>query len=82
MSEKHIVLIPAARVNDGRAVAELIQDRPFESIQAVAEVVNKEGNTLCCDIQVMSLSQFMDDCNDEAIDLDTVWVTYVNIGKD
>lgn len=72
--------------NFERSTAELIENLPsITNLDTLIEAINKvEGNDILkkenCDdlIRVYPINDFTTDCNDQIIDLDTCWVTYVN----
>lgn len=64
MEEIKIVLMPVKYYE--RKDAEGIEDKVIRTLKGLDE-----------DVEVYSLSDFMDKCNDEEINLDAYWVSYI-----
>ena len=72
--------------NFERSTAELIENLPsITNLDTLIEAINEvEGNDILkrenCDtlIQEYPIDEFTTACNDQIIDLDSYWVTYVN----
>lgn len=67
----YIVLYPVNHKKDGRPLLESIEGQVFISLEAVKNVYKE--------IQVYTLSEFMDLCNDQELILDNFWVGYINV---
>ncbi len=67
-----IVLLPTDN-NDRKKQANAIQDEMYDTYQHFA---NASG---CKNALVYDLDNFMEQCNDEAINLNDYWVTYIRI---
>ena len=71
MSSKNIrvLLFPVGGDYDRRGDAEFIENSSYDINQLRA---------LPNDVQVYTLSEFMDICNDQQFDIEEYWVTYIN----
>jgi len=81
-----VVLIPVDRYSNGKKIADLIQGEMFSSsadARKFAEskgVGRDEGNGDAFDhleIAVYGMAEFMDDCNEQQINLEHFWVSYI-----
>jgi hypothetical protein len=86
--EVRVVLIPVDRYSNGRKVANLIQGERLPSIADVKKIVESngvgrdEGNGDAFDdleILVYEMNNFMEDCNEQQINLEHFWVSYVHV---
>ena len=71
--KKVIILLPVDNY-DRRTDAEAVEDTTFERLGEIGDKFP--------DAQVMffiSISDFMDACNDQEINLEQYWLTYVNV---
>lgn len=69
---------------DARKVCELIGNRTFKTLQELREEINNELPVHKEDInqpEFFSLSEFMDECNDQYFNLDNNFISYVKIGE-
>lgn len=73
--DKAIVLLPVDHY-DRKEHAEKYEDTTFENIQ---EVIDTFPNALNEIRFYRYLHYFMKDCNDQLINLENYWLTYVNI---
>jgi hypothetical protein len=64
-----ILVLPVGKY-DRRNVAEVIENESF-TIEALTEKFE--------DAQILELTDFMDLCNNEELNLDGCWISYVNI---
>lgn len=60
---------------DRKEFAEFLENSEHESIDTFVKTFCPEQ-----DILMYNLTDFMDACNNQEIDLNNYWVTYVNIG--
>lgn len=74
-----VVLIPIA-LGD-RKTLEHIENQKFDSIEALQNAICfDEDNPMAVeDLSVMTMTDFMDACNDQFINLEEVWVGYVQM---
>jgi len=81
-----VVLIPVDRYSNGRKIADTIQGETFKSsadAKKFAEnkgVDRDEGNGDAfkhLEIAVYGMAEFMDDCNEQQINLEHFWVSYI-----
>lgn len=82
MGQTRIVLISVTKFSDGRYIANNIENMSFESYAEIRASIQKEEKIKEeGDVKIYDLTDFMEDCNDQMIDLDEWWVAYVNIGE-
>ena len=67
----YMVTFPVTHNKDGRPFVESIEGQVFISLEAVKNVYK--------DMKIYTLSEFMDLCNDEELNLDNFWVGYINV---
>lgn len=73
--DKAIVLLPVDHY-DRKEHAEKFEDTTFENVQEIADTfLNVQDEVLI----FRNLSIFMGYCNDQLINLENYWLTYVNI---
>ncbi len=68
--------------SNAREVCELIEAQTFGSFSNLRNVLNSELILEDEDVnqpQFFSLTDFMDECNDQYIDLESVFISYVKI---
>lgn len=84
--KKHlmVVLISVDDFTDGRKIAESIQDQDFKDPNAVLLAVRENKHAYGEDghVAIYPISDFMDACNNQEVELEGVWVSYVHIEKD
>lgn len=68
-----ILLLPIDKY-DRRSHAEFFENTLFDEHQLKNEIPE--------DVTIMTLSEFMDLCNDEELNLDKYWVSYIRYTKD
>lgn len=74
-----IVLISVDQFDNGRKIAERIEDESFKDYDSLLKTLRKtEGGDFGFSY-VFNLSEFMDACNNQEIDLEAYWVSYVNL---
>ena len=71
-----IVLIPVDNESDGRKIAERIESQKYSSISEILEEFPEEERE---SIIIHELTDFMDLCNNQELNLESVWVSYVNL---
>ena len=90
MYDAMIVTIEVEAFPDGRKVAERIEDRKCDSFNDVMNVIKEEldekskkleDHVIFERIQVWELSNFMDACNNQEINLENVWISYIHLKK-
>lgn len=74
-----IVLIKVDSKIGGRKLAETIENVVFQNTNEFIKYLKNEK--VSDDVLYYTLSQFMDECNDQLIDLENYWVTYVTINS-
>lgn len=76
----YIVLL-AVDIFDRRQHAEFIENEEFKNIKEVYSLLQKDIDTELTDGEVLiyKLTDFMDACNDQELELDLWWVSYVTI---
>jgi len=88
--ETRVVLIPLDRFSNARKLANLIQGERLPSIDDVKKIVESNGvnreegngdtfNSL--ETLVYTMDGFMEDCNNEEINLDKFFLSYVQLPK-
>ena len=90
MYETMILTFDVESYSDGRRIAERIENQKFDShtellerIKAEIGGADKKYNKAYDDhaVQLWSLTDFMDACNNEEIFLDDLWIGYVQLKK-
>lgn len=86
MYETMILTLDVNSFSDGRKVAERIENEKFESHtdlvkRLMLELGTEGANYDDYNIQVWTLSDFMDACNSEDINLVDTWIGYVQLKK-
>lgn len=78
--KKHlmVVLIQVDDFPNGRKTAENIQSQNFKTTNDVLSKVREEGDGY---VAIYPISDFMDACNNQEIELEGVWVSYVYVEK-
>jgi hypothetical protein len=82
MYETMILVIDVEPFCDGRKVCERLQNQKFDSYTDFLTAVKSELDSEIEDetsVQLWTLSDFMDVCNDEEMNLINVWIGYVQI---
>ena len=75
-----IVLIPVELYSNGRDIADFIRGKKFNKDSNVRITCGNMGkDTDIGDVVLYDLSEFIDECNDERIDLTDFWLSYVYI---
>lgn len=74
-----VVLISVDDFTNGRKIAELIENQEFKTPDDVLSKVREEENG---SVAIYPISDFMDACNNQEIELEGVWVSYVYTEKD
>ena len=80
--ENVFVVIVSVDYNNARKVCELIEAQTFGSFNDLRNVLNSELGVEKNDEnqpQFFSLTDFMDECNDQYLDLESVFISYVKI---
>ena len=74
-----VVLIPIA--SGDRQPLEHIENQKFDTIEALQNAICfDEDNPMAVeDLMVMTLSEFVDACNDQFINLEEMWVGYIQM---
>ena len=68
---------------DRRNFAEDIEDKTFNTFDEFKNFIGDEREINgCYNLLYYNLSDFMDMCNDQEINLENYWVTYINIKSD
>lgn len=73
-----IVLISVSDSSEGRKVAENIENEVFRNPETLLHKIKEKD---CGWAAVFSLSDFMDACNNEEIDLNGVWISYAQVDE-
>ena len=78
-----IVLLSVNDFSDGRKIAERLEGQTFKTPDAVLKGIKKEAKGLSDnpkgDVFVFPLTDFIDACNNQEIELEAFWTTTVNI---
>ena len=86
MKNAHIVLIDHDIHNDARHICENMFKEKFDDLKAVDEylkkVLDKEDVMYLDGIMVLDLDQFMDESNDQMIDLEQYFISFITITID
>lgn len=78
---KTYIILLAIDTFDRRKNAERIENEKFDSIKMLYELLQKDIDDEITDkdVLIFELTDFMDACNNEELELSLWWVTYVNI---
>lgn len=78
---KTYIILLAIDTFDRRQHAEWVENGKFDSIKMLYELLQKDIDDEITDkdILIFALTDFMDACNNEELELSLWWVTYVNI---
>lgn len=77
-----IVLIDIDHVKDGRAKAHAIESMTFKNLSEIYKELNLEDEKKEQKyVQVLTLIEFVYLCNEQSINLQNNWITYVNIAE-
>jgi len=79
MKNLNVVLLEVDSFN--RKTAENIENQTFKTLNALIKKVRKEETEKGGSINVLPLSDFIDSCNNQEIELEGVWVSYVFIDE-
>jgi hypothetical protein len=76
-----IVLIPVVPYHNARKVCELVENQSYPSYSELREYLNKELEVEDDDEQPLfySLTDFMEECNDQYINLEHYFISYVYV---
>ena len=78
-ARKQCELIENTTFNVGGATLDLVGDLTALSVRnEVMEMISKEFDVEITNIEVEPISDFMDRCNDELLNLDNYFISYVN----
>jgi hypothetical protein len=81
MNMKNLYVVLMTIEHFERKQAEAIEDQHFDdfsSLQEHLEETNVDGYT---DASLYTMTDFMEACNDQEIDLEQYWISYVHIDK-
>lgn len=86
MYETMILTLDVEPFDDGRKVAEHMENEKFDSHAELLERLDSELGSYAEDrneynVQLWSLTDFMDACNNEEINLVNIWIGYVHLKK-
>lgn len=77
---KTYIVLLAVDIFDRRQHAELIENETFKDLNSVYRLLSKDRDDISRDdVLFYRLTDFMDACNDQMLELELWWVTYVNI---
>ena len=78
---KTYIVLLAVDIFERRRHAELLENENFGGVKDVWDLLQKDIDTELTDADVLiyELTDFMDACNNQEIELELWWVTYVNI---
>ncbi len=74
-----VVVIPVEEMSNGRRFAESIENQKFSSIEQLEESALPEGEIN--NYELYELTDFMDLCNDQELNLEIVWISYIWLPK-
>jgi hypothetical protein len=66
-----IILSPVD--NNDRKRSELCENQTYKNVQEFIDTVPGKNRTVC------DLTNFMDDCNNQEINLENYWISYINV---
>jgi hypothetical protein len=73
-----VVLISVSDFTDGRKIAERIENTLFNTCDDIRRTIKENENGL---VSIYPISDFMDLCNNEEINLGEFWVSYAQVNK-
>jgi hypothetical protein len=73
-----VVLISVSDFTDGRKIAEHIENTLFNTCDDIRRTVKENENGL---VAIYPITDFMDACNNEEINLGEFWVSYAQVNK-
>jgi hypothetical protein len=73
-----VVLISVSDFTDGRKIAEHIENTLFNTPDDILRTVKENENGL---VSIYPITDFMDACNNQEIELDGVWISYAQVNK-
>lgn len=79
MYETHFLTFDVEFYSNGRKVAERIKNEKFNSYTELLESIKSKIRYNDHAVQVWSLTEFMDACNNQELNLENVWISYVHI---
>ena len=79
MFETYIILVPVSKGN--RGTLEDIENRTFDTLDEVKQLIHKEDKAPLDQIEIWAISDYMCACNDEVRDNKNWWFGYVQIKK-
>lgn len=86
MYETMILTIDVSTFSDGRKLAEHLENQKYDSFGELTKAIDEELGDESDErddynIQIWTLTDFMDACNNEEIFLDDLWIGYVQLKK-
>lgn len=80
---KTYIVLLAVDVFERRQHAELLEAEKFENVKKIYELLQKDIDDEITeeDVLIYELTDFIDACNNQELELELWWVTYVNIKK-
>ena len=86
MYETMILTIEVESFDDGRRTAEHLENQKFDSHSEFIERLDSELDSYAkyrndYNVQLWSLTDFMDACNNQEINLENVWIGYIHLKK-
>jgi len=80
-----VVLINVEDFSNGRKIAEDIENQEFEDAKTLIAEIQKRGSKRGKHkhglVLILSLTDFMDDCNNQEVELHSSWISYVRLKK-
>lgn len=81
-----VVLIPVNNFTNGRKIAKTMENKTFKNTAEVISEIhakdNEEDNTeSSTTVRIYEISDYMDACNNQEIELEDFWVSYAFIKK-
>lgn len=78
---KTYIVLLAVDVFERRQHAELLEAEKFENVKKIYELLQKDIDDEITeeDVLIYELTDFIDACNNQELELELWWVTYVNI---
>lgn len=78
---KTYIVLLAVDVFERRQHAELLEAKKFENVKKIYELLQKDIDDEITeeDVLIYELTDFIDACNNQELELELWWVTYVNI---
>ena len=77
-----ILVLDVDNFSNGREVVEHLENREFQTLKEIEDAATEENSGLPAFFGVYELTDFMDACNNEELNIVNIWIGYVRIPDD